>query len=433
MASLNSKAVQYNGGVNQSGSYALKPDAYYDRLLLKMLRQMEFHYSKYAIEKSLPKNFGDTINWRRFNKLAVTKNPLVEGETPEGQTVSGSSVTAVIAQYGNVMYFTDIVDLQQLDKIRQEYTVELGFQAKESLDEIVRDVLVAEGSAAFAHAGAAEVLGTNSTLSALASGDIPRIDDFRRIVLAMKKAFIGGNRKASGKYVALVAPDVMAQLFEDQKVQDFMDFGRTNAMFSDGMVVDMFGIRFEEVLNAPITSEAGSSANLTAYDSIVIGEEAYAITKLEGAGLKVITKGLGSAGVEDPLDQRQSIGWKITGFGAKVLNANAVVNYWSIPSFDTDTDDFESAEGKTITFGLHADNSSLVIQRASVTLPTSLEYTIADAVALAMGNISGTYYLYAAADTADGQNGANRIDATAELTSSTATSLFITDTVSTQS
>jgi len=60
MASLNSKAVQYTGGVNQSGSYALKPDAYYDKLLLKMLRQMEFHYSKYAIEKSLPKNFGDT-------------------------------------------------------------------------------------------------------------------------------------------------------------------------------------------------------------------------------------------------------------------------------------------------------------------------------------------------------------------------------------
>ena len=424
-------AVQY-GGVNQSGSYAIKPDAYYDRLLLKMLRQMEFHYSKYAVEKSLPKNFGDTINWRRFNKLAVTKNALVEGETPSGQTVSGSSVTAVIAQYGNVMYFTDIVDLQQLDKIRQEYTVELGFQAKESLDEIVRDVLVAEGSAAFAHAGGSEGLGTNSALTALAADDIPRIDDFRRIVLAMKKAFIGGNRKASGKYVALVAPDVMAQLFEDQKVQDFMDFGRTNAMFSDGMVVDMFGIRFEEVLNAPITSEAGSSANLTAYDSIVIGEEAYAITKLEGAGLKVITKGLGSAGVEDPLDQRQSIGWKITGFGAKVLNANAVVNYWSIPSFDTDVDDFESAEGVTITFVKHnSDGGSFVAQRGPVVLPTSLEYTYADAVALAFGNISGTYYLYAAANTADGTNGANRLAITTELTADI--TLYISDTISTES
>jgi N4-gp56 family major capsid protein len=423
MASLNAKAVQYTGGVNQSGSYALKPDAYYDRLLLKMLRQLEFHYSKYAVEKSLPKNFGDTINWRRFNKLAVTKRPLVEGETPEGQTVSGSSVTAVIAQYGNVMYFTDIVDLQQLDKIRQEYTVELGFQAKESLDEIVRDVLVAEGSAAFAHAGGSEGLGTNSAVSALAAADIPRIDDFRKIVLGMKKSFISGNRKASGKYVALVDPSVMAQLFEDQKVQDFMDFGKTNAMFSDGMVVDMFGIRFEEVLNAPTSTE--TTGNVDAYSSIIIGEEAYAITKLEGAGLKVITKGLGSAGVEDPLDQRQSIGWKISGFGARVLQPLAVVNYWSVPSFEAPTVS-GTAEGVTITFVKHDDDAgSFVAQRGPVVLPTSLEYTYADAVALAFGNISG-YYLYPA------QNSAHSavLTATTELTANI--TLYISDTQSAQ-
>ena len=425
MASLNAKAVQYAGGVNQSGSYALKPDAYYDRLLLKMLRQLEFHYSKYAVEKSLPKNFGDTINWRRFNKLAVTKKPLVEGETPEGQTVSGSSVTAVIAQYGNVMYFTDIVDLQQLDKIRQEYTVELGFQAKESLDEIVRDVLVAEGSAAFAHAGGSEGLGTNSSVGALAAADIPRIDDFRKIVLGMKKEFIGGNRKAGGKYVALVDPSVMAQLFEDDKVEKFMNFGRTNAMFSDGMIVDMFGLRFEEVLNAPMSNE--TTGSVEAYSSIVIGEEAYAITKLEGAGLKVISKGLGSSGVEDPLDQRQSIGWKISGFGAKVLEPKAIVNYWSVPSFEAPTTGSSTAEGITITFGLHADNSSLVIQRASVTLPVNLEYTIADAVALAFGQI-GTHFVYPA------QNSAHSavIAGTTELASNTDTTLFVSDTQSTQ-
>jgi len=412
-------AVQY-GGVNQSGSYAIKPDAYYDRLLLKMLRQMEFHYSKYAVEKSLPKNFGDTINWRRFNKLAVTKNALVEGETPSGQTVSGTSVTAVIAQYGNVMYFTDIVDLQQLDKIKQEYTVELGFQAKESLDEIVRDALVAEGSVYFAGGVATSAL-LDAAADASASSAVPTIDDFRRIVLGMKKDFIGGNRKAGGKYVALVSPEVMAQLFEDTRVQNFMDYGRSNAMFSDGMVVDMFGIRFEEVLNAPQFTEGGHIMNI----STVIGEEAYAITKLEGAGLKVISKGLGSAGVEDPLDQRQSIGWKITGFGAKVLNANAVVNYWSIPSFDTDVDDFASAEGVTITFAYAQYNSAglmsasdFVFTRTSVVLPTSLEYTIADAIALAgikqIG--AGTLKYYQTNGAAGSANPSSAFTLTAEIT-----------------
>ena len=388
-------AVQY-GGVNQSGSYAIKPDAYYDRLLLKMLRQMEFHYSKYAVEKSLPKNFGDTINWRRFNKLAVTKNALVEGETPSGQTVSGTSVTAVIAQYGNVMYFTDIVELQQLDKIKQEYTVELGFQAKESLDEIVRDALVAEGSVYFAGGVATSAL-LDAAADASASSAVPTIDDFRRIVLGMKKDFIGGNRKAGGKYVALVSPEVMAQLFEDTRVQNFMDYGRSNAMFSDGMVVDMFGIRFEEVLNAPQFTEGGHIMNI----STVIGEEAYAITKLEGAGLRVISKGLGSAGVEDPLDQRQSIGWKITGFGVKVLQPLAVVNYISIPTFIDPTLEVAGDANLdiTITFAkVTADAAGLFeIGRSSVVLKRG-EYTYGDAIALAGIVAQGTLQFYTAAD-----------------------------------
>jgi N4-gp56 family major capsid protein len=385
-------AVQY-GGANQSGSYVIKPDAYYDRLLLKMLRQLEFHYSKYAIEKSLPKNFGDTINWRRFKKLSVTKNALIEGETPAGQKVSGESITAVIAQYGNVMYFTDIVELQQLDKIKQEYTVELGFQAKESLDEIVRDALIAEGSVYFAGGVATSAL-LDAAADNSAASAVPTIDDFRRIVLGMKKDFISGNRKAGGRYVALVSPEVMAQLFEDTRVQNFMDYGKTNAMFTTGMVVDMFGIRFEEVLNAPQFTEGGHIMNI----STVIGEEAYAITKLEGAGLRVISKGLGSAGVEDPLDQRQSIGWKITGFGVKVLQPLALVNYISIPTFVDPTLEVAGDANLdiTITFAkVSGDAAGLFeIGRSSVVLKRGAGYTYGDALALAGVVAKGTIELY---------------------------------------
>jgi len=392
-------AIQY-GGTNQSG-VTIKPDAYYDKLLLKMLRQMEFKYAKYAVEKTLPKNFGDTINWRRFNKLAVTKDPLTEGVTPAGQTVSGSEVTAVIAQYGNVMYFTDLIDLQQLDNVRQEYTVELGYQAKETLDEIVRDVLVGEGSVFYA--GDATSFATMDDYSDSAVS----IDDFRKIVLGMKRAFIGGNRKAGGKYVALVSPEIMFSLFDDEKVQNFMDFGRSNAMFADGMVVDMFGVRFEEVINAPYI-EVHNGAKV-AHDSIVIGEEAYAITKLEGAGLKVITKGLGSAGVEDPLDQRQSIGWKINGFSARVLHAPAVVNYWAFPveySAGSPTDTPITANGFTygegtpgiyVTFDATTANGATI--GADATAVVFAGQTIAQALAGATAITGATgYFNTAAAD-----------------------------------
>lgn len=339
--------LQTTSVINATGT-GLKPDAYYDKLLLKMLRQLNFEFAKYAVEKSLPRNYGDTINWRRFVKLAPSTIPLTEGVTPEGKAISGSSLTAVIAQYGDVMYLSDLVELEQLDDVKREYAVELGYLAKETLDLIVRNVLVAEGSAFFA-AGRAG-LGT------LAAGDKPAVDDFRKITIAMKKAFLGGNRAAGGKYVALVSPEVMFDLFDDTRMQTYMEFGSSNAPFTDGVTVEMFGIRFVEVLNAP----NAENDTVKAHDSIVLGEEGYAITKLEGAGLSIITKGLGSAGVEDPLNQRQSMGWKITGFGAKVINNEAVVNYWSVPSSTSmaAADILKKSEVVTITFAFATGSSA---------------------------------------------------------------------------
>ena len=322
-----------SSGNNNQGGVTTKPDAYYDMMLLKMLRQMEFHYSKYAIQKSLPKNFGETINWRRFKKLEVASNLglLTEGVTPTGKDgIKGEAITASIKQYGEVMYFTDLVDLQQLDDVRREYTIELGYIAQETLDTIVRNTLVNEGSVYFA--------GGVTALTSVASR--PSIDEFRRIVLGFKKDFVGGTRAAGGKYVALISPEVMFALFDDRRMIQYMSFGQTNAPLQDGVAIDMFGIRFEEVLNAPTLGSSGEY-----HDSIVLAEEAYAITKLQGEGnVRVITKGLGSAGVSDPLDQRQSIGYKITGFSAKVLRPESVVNYWSKPSATADaTDNAESS------------------------------------------------------------------------------------------
>jgi N4-gp56 family major capsid protein len=378
---LNVKTVQYGSNfdangvstVNNQGGVRIKPDAYYDMMLLKMLRQMEFHYAKYAIQKTLPKNFGDTINWRRFKKLEVssTLGLLTEGVTPPAKDgITGEQITAVIKQYGEVMYFTDLVDLQQLDDVRREYTIELGYIAQETLDLIVRNTLVNEGSVYFA--------GGKTSLAALdGAEDRPKIDDFRKIVLGFKKDFVTGVRGAANKYIALISPEVMYALFDDQRMLQYMQFGQTNAPLMDGVAIDMFGIRFEEVLNAPVIGNA--------HDSIVLADEAYAITKLAGEGnVRVITKGLGSAGVEDPLDQRQSIGYKITGFSAKVLRPESVVNYWSnpvVPGAKIEGADVytpEAAKRALPGFKVTFDPST----GADVVVVVPSDYTIAQAYAL---------------------------------------------------
>jgi N4-gp56 family major capsid protein len=437
-------AIQYNG-TNQAGVIT-KPDAYYDKLLLTMLRQLEFEYAKYAVEKTLPRNFGDTINWRRFLKLDPNTTALNEGVTPDGLTVSGTSVQAVIKQYGDVMYFTDLVDLQQLDDVKREFTVELGFLAKETLDLIVRNTLVGEGSVFFA--GGVTTFGDldgdteaitlygNTDVNTLVPVHRPKVDDFRKIVLGMKRAYLRGNRKANGKYVALVSPEVMFQLFDDQRMRDYMDFGNSNAPFGDGMTVDMFGLRFVEVLNAPIITgewNAGTTQNpntlaFDAHDSIVIAEESYAITKLQGQGVRVITKGLGSAGVEDPLEQRQSIGWKMTGFSSKVLNNEAVVNYWSVPG------DFEATlqdpvadmteypgDGAFVEFILpKVKSNGIKLRHSSIIITTGTTYEQALAAARLSIDEGWTVELYA-----DAAFAGSELTGTIDLTALTDNNVFI--------
>lgn len=55
------------------------------------------------------------------------------------------------------------------------------------------------------------------------------------------------------------------------------------------------------------------------YGCIFLGKDAYGVIDLEGGGLETIVKAKGSGGTADPLEQRSTIGWKCTGYGAKIL------------------------------------------------------------------------------------------------------------------
>lgn len=55
--------------------------------------------------------------------------------------------------------------------------------------------------------------------------------------------------------------------------------------------------------------EAGAKGR-DVYSTLFIGADAYGTTSIEGGGLRMIAKGLGSAGAADALDQRSTQGWK---------------------------------------------------------------------------------------------------------------------------
>jgi len=208
-----------------------------------------------------------------------------------------------------------------VDPIIKEYTVELARMAREKLDLLVREELNGGTNVFFAN--------EKTQRDALAAGDVPKIDDIRKIVLNLKKNHV--KPAADGRYVAFITPEVAFDFMDDEKFLKAYEMNQNGNPLIKGEMADVYQVKFIELVNAKVFEGEGA-AGVDVHSTIVIGRKPYGITKINGEGVQTITKALGSAGTEDPLNQRQSIGYKINAFVAKRLQEEGIVRYESVPS-----------------------------------------------------------------------------------------------------
>jgi hypothetical protein len=80
---------------------------------------------------------------------------------------------------------------------------------------------------------------------------------------------------------------------------------------------------------------AGEFMQLPIHRGILFGAEALVKLSMEGVSdaPRIIVKALGSSGVADPIDQRQSIGFKVDGFGLAIKRPEAIVVTFGIPRY----------------------------------------------------------------------------------------------------
>lgn len=297
---------------------ATKPSAWYDKTLQVILRQSEFGFTKFSQKKSIPQGQGRTVNFRKLGKLAPALTPLTEGVTPDGEVASKTSITGTVEQYGSYMSFSDRVDFEEIDPVIEGYSVEQGFQAKETVDIIVREILSAGTNVRYAG-------GKLSTVT-IAAADVFKIRDARKVVRGFKKSFIKPVTP-NGDYICYISPDTEFDIMDDPDFVKMMDYGANVKPMLDNEIGRMHRVRYVTVNNAKVKAGAGA-AGIDVHCSIFIGKDAYGTTEIEGQGnSKVIVKGLGSAGTADALDQRQTIGWKLNAFGAIRLEEPAICRY----------------------------------------------------------------------------------------------------------
>ncbi len=341
-------------------------------------------------------NGSNEIVFKRMLSLAAHTQPLVEGIPPASDQGRMVAIKATANSYGRVMKFTDKVNWAVVDPLISEYTRQLSLKVPETKDILAQEALLAECQMFYAVPKTRSDDDSDHLIpdgdktvdhvKFMTPDCAPTIDEFRKIVLSMEAAKVRPYQGSN--FLVLASSAVLFDLITDKRVKEFMKYESTGRAYSNDMVIDLFSLAFKKAKTIKtdntytdgdgytcyiyhdaagqknyifVGAPKGDSndtvvhvadlatnemrADITAKDvpetaevlnvhySFVLGEECLFRIGVEGhTQPQFIKKELGSAGTEDPLNQRQSIGWKIDSLGYKVPNPDAVVAYLSCPT-----------------------------------------------------------------------------------------------------
>ena len=272
---------------------------FYDMTLIDEASANLVH-SQFGQKRPIPKNGGKTIEFRKFAPLAKAITPLTEGVTPDGKSLSVSTITATVSQYGDYITQSDVLELTALDNTILEATKLLGRQAGVTLDTVVRNVMQSGTNVTYCPKIGADGAETAvNSRSALDNTCQLTVKVLQQVVAKLR----GQNAPTiNGKYVAIIHPYAAYDLMRDPEWIDAHKYTNSTALF-EGEIGEIAGIRFVQTTEAKIYSGG-------VFGTLVLGDGAYGVTEITGGGLQTIVKQKGSAGTADPLDQRSSVGWK---------------------------------------------------------------------------------------------------------------------------
>ena len=279
----------------------------------------ELVHDQFAQKHPIPANGGKTIQFRRFAPLGKALTALTEGVTPDGQSLSMTTVEAAVRQYGGYIQMSDLLLLTAIDNNLTMATKLLGAQAGRTLDTITREVLVGGDNVQYADESVSARYLLQGGNASAADNNYLTVDCIRRAVRALKNA---NCRRIDGAFPVIIHPDVAYDLMNDPKWLAPHQYVDTEHMY-EGEIGKIEGCRFVESTEAKIfhaADLAGDSRTLLTagaqgrdvYVTLVLGADGYGTTEITGGGLEHIVKQLGSAGTGDPLNQRASVGWKAT-------------------------------------------------------------------------------------------------------------------------
>ena len=390
-ADINSVVAMVNAGAGKK----IRPELFYTKQLLETIRLGADQYPYYRLATASPiPDKSNKLQLRRWSPLQAHTTPLVEGIPPHSDKGSVETYEIGAYQYGRYMEFTDKVDFEMIDPIVATYTKEYATVAVETLDMLARDTLLSLAQRFYANQKAniegltledkptiadlrLVVLSMkkalvkpriNGRFQVICSPEFvydmitdPYVENFMRYNNTTKPMYENGSlvpmfdlefyesmaTPVSGEYTTAAGTKALrifryntstkkyeyASLDEAtylvNATSNYVKDSRTGqdaSYIPDSKVWDIAAYNATNSTN-------GEWKELLVNHIIVVGKDALIRTGISGQdSAKMYVKGKGSTGVLDPIDQRQSIGFKINSVGFGSARNEAIVDYICVPS-----------------------------------------------------------------------------------------------------
>ena len=263
----------------------------------------ELVHAQHGQKHTIPKNGGKTIEFRKYDSLPKNITPLVEGVTPDGQTIKMSVVEATAEQYGGYATLSDVLILTAIDNNLVEATKLLASQAGRTLDTITREELCGGTNVQYAEG---QVSSRATLVGGKESGN--HYLTVKAVRMAVRTLKVMNTPKIDGDYVGIIHPDCSYDIMNDPEWKYPHQYVDTENIYAEE-IGKIAGVRFSETSEGKVFAGEGAEGR-DVYATLIMGANAFGVIDIAGGGLTHIVKQLGSGGTADPLNQRATVGWK---------------------------------------------------------------------------------------------------------------------------
>lgn len=279
----------------------------FDRLAYFALRS-ELLFDQAAdvqpVQQAMP---GTGVTFTIFADIAAATSTLNEVTDVTPTALSDSQVTVTLNEYGNAVVTTAKLRGTAFLDVDSAAANIIGYNAGDSMDQVVRDVLAGGTNVVYATGGAT----TPSSRVTVQAEDIIHADDVRKVVAQLRGANVA---TFEGSYMGFIHPDVSYDFRSNTDVSAW----RTPANYVNpegiynGEIGKFESVRFIETPRAKVFTDASNGTSTTGsidvYCTHIMGRQAlakaFSSTDGNGATPKIVR-----GNVTDILMRLQPLGW----------------------------------------------------------------------------------------------------------------------------